>query len=299
MQPMKKSKFTQAGRLALLEAGFFYARAVGLDRVLIMTRKPLSWEALQRPAPPSILLALCSKIEKVPALDGIDTMIMDLPGSSPMECLELCLQRALKEERVRRGERLLCIYPLASPFEIDSMSVIQLKEKAEYISHHRLEKLSDDVPGEVLAAVVDVAMELAREGREGKSIGSIFVVGDTPRVMEASRPMILNPFQGYPEDQRMITDPALVETVKEIAQIDGAFVIRQNGVIVSAGRYLDTPAKGVSLPRGLGSRHLAAASISRSTRAIAITVSESTRTVRVFRKGKIVMESKPLRGLWL
>jgi len=298
-KPVKKTKFSQAGRLALLEAGFFYAQEAGLGRVLILSRKPLPWDALKRPAPPSILLALCSKIEKVPALDGIDTMILDMPGSSPMECLEMCIQKALKEERIRRGEGLLCIYPMASPFDIDSMSVIQLKEKAEYISFHNLEKLSDEVPATVLAAVVDVAMELAREGREGKSIGSIFVVGDTPRVMEASRPMILNPFQGYPEDQRMITDPALVETVKEIAQIDGAFVIRQNGAIVSAGRYLDTPAKGVSLPRGLGSRHVAAASISRATRAIAVTVSASTRTVRIFRKGKIAMESKPLRGLWL
>jgi DNA integrity scanning protein DisA with diadenylate cyclase activity len=117
--------------------------------------------------------------------------------------------------------------------------------------------------------------------------------------MEASRPMILNPFQGYPEEERMITDPALSETVKEISQIDGAFVIRQNGVILSAGRYLDTPAKWVRLPKGLGSRHVAAASISRTTRAIAVTVSASTRTVRIFRKGKIVMESKPLRGLWI
>lgn len=296
---MKKTKVNEASRLALLDAGFLCAQAAGLARVMIITRKPLPWEALKRPAPPSILLAVCAKISKIPVLDGIDTMILDLPGSAPIECLEFCLQKALKQERIRRGERLLCIYPLTSPFEIDSMSVIHLKEKAEYVSLHNLEKLSDEVPGEVLGAVVDVAMELAREGREGKSIGSIFVVGDTPRVMESSRPMILNPFQGYPEDQRMITDPALAETVKEIAQIDGAFVIRQNGLIVSAGRYLDTPAKGVSLPRGLGSRHLAAASISRTTRAIAITVSQSTRTVRIFRKGKIVMESKPLRGLWL
>jgi DNA integrity scanning protein DisA with diadenylate cyclase activity len=87
--------------------------------------------------------------------------------------------------------------------------------------------------------------------------------------------------------------------VKEIAQIDGAFVIRHDGVILCAGRYLDVPAKGIQLPKGLGTRHLAAAAISKSTEAIAITVSSSTRTVRIFRKGKIAMQSNPHRGLWI
>jgi len=142
-------------------------------------------------------------------------------------------------------------------------------------------------------------MEIAREGREGNPVGSLFVVGDSQNVLEASRPLILNPFQGYSEDQRRITDPDLAETVKEIAQIDGAFVIRHDGVILSAVWYLDTPAKGIQFLKGLGTRHLAAAAISKATEAIAITVSSSTRTVRIFRRGKIVMQSSPLRGLWI
>jgi DNA integrity scanning protein DisA with diadenylate cyclase activity len=97
----------------------------------------------------------------------------------------------------------------------------------------------------------------------------------------------------------MITTPELAETVKEIAQIDGAFIIRFDGLILSAGRYIDTPAKGVRLMKGLGARHMAAASISKTTDAIAVTVSASNRAVRVFCKGKMVMESKPLRGLWI
>jgi DNA integrity scanning protein DisA with diadenylate cyclase activity len=111
--------------------------------------------------------------------------------------------------------------------------------------------------------------------------------------------MILNPFHGYPESQRRIDDPALMETVKEIAQIDGAFMIREDGVILGAGRYIDASARGIRVPKGLGARHVAAASISRATDAIAITVSATSRTVRVFRKGRITMESKPLRGLWI
>jgi len=297
---MKKPASQRTRSHALLETALSFAQTAGVARVLIVARRPLPWETLRNhPGPAPVLIALSSRLKNVPGLKNVHTITVNLPDTSPIEWLEICLQKALSEGAVHRGEQLLCVYPLSSPFELSSMSLIRLKDKTEYVSFQELDKLSEEIPGNVLGAVVNMAMELASEGREGKSIGSIFVVGDAPFVMESSRPMILNPFQGYPEEQRMITDPNLAETVKEIAQIDGAFVIRPNGVILSAGRYLDTPAKGVRLPKGLGSRHMAAAAISRSTRAVAITVSASTRTVRIFRKGKIVMESKPLRGLWV
>ncbi len=297
---MTKTKPIKGSSLVLLKTALPFAHSQGIGRVMVVARKPLAWDCLRGlPPSPAVLLALDSRIKKIPSLKGIETMSVDLPDTSPLEWLEICLQKALKLEKVKRGDRLLCLYPLASPSELDSISILQLKEKAEYVSIQKLATLSDKIPADVLGAVMDLAMELAREGREGKSIGSLFVVGDAHRVMEQSRPMILNPFQGYADDQKKVTDPNLAETVKEIAQLDGGFVIRQDGTILSAGRYIDTPAKGVRLPKGLGARHMAAASISKTTNAIAVTISASTRTVRVFRKGKVVMESKPLRGLWI
>ena len=284
----------------LLETAFQFARSQRIHRIVVVTRKAINWDPLRdTPPSPPILLGLGSKIKNVPKLPGIDTLILDLPDTTPYEWFERCLQEALRLGKVKRGERLLCLFPLASASEIDSLSILQLKEEAEYVSLQKLARLSESIPGAVLSAAVTLAMEIAREGREGNPVGSLFVVGDSQKVLEASRPLILNPFQGYSEDQRRITDPNLAETVKEIAQIDGAFVIRKDGVILSAGRYLDTPAKGIQLPKGLGTRHLAAAAISKSTEAIAITVSSSTRTVRIFRKGKIVLQSSPLRDLWI
>jgi DNA integrity scanning protein DisA with diadenylate cyclase activity len=297
---MAKAKDKKTSGVFLLETAFQHARSQGINRIVIVTRKSIDWEPLKNvPPSPPILLGLGTKIKNVPKLPGIDTLVLDLPNTSPQEWLERCLQEALRLEKVKRGERLLCLFPLASPSEIDSLSIFRLKEKTEYVSLQKLARLSETIPGDVLSAAVHLAIEIAREGREGNPVGSLFVLGDSQKVLEASRPLILNPFQGYSEDKRRITDPQLAETVKEIAQIDGAFVIRPDGVILSAGRYLDTPAKGIRLPKGLGTRHLAAASISKSTDAIAITISSSTRTVRVFRKGKVVMQSKPLRGLWI
>ena len=82
--------------------------------------------------------------------------------------------------------------------------------------------------------------------------------------------------------------------MKELAQIDGAFVISADGVVISAGRILDAPASGVTLSKGLGARHWAAAAISKVTKAIAIAVSQSTGTVRIFQNGNVVLRVEPM-----
>ena len=141
----------------------------------------------------------------------------------------------------------------------------------------------------ILEPIIELAVEIAREGREGRRIGTIFTVGDAKAVLRRSRSLILDPLAGHPEAVRHITDPNLRGTLKELAQLDGAFVISDEGVVVAACRYLDTTASDMALPLGLGGRHFAAASISRVTRAIGIVVSESA-MVRVFADGNLIAE---------
>ena len=151
----------------------------------------------------------------------------------------------------------------------------------------------------VLEKVIGLAVEIAREGREGRKIGTLFVVGDSGEVMKRSKPMILDPLQGHADEDKRIEDPNLRETVKELAQLDGAFVVSNSGVVLSAARYVDAASDSLILPLGLGSRHMAAASISNRTGAVAVAVSESS-TVRVFDDGRVVAEVVPevwmLRG---
>ncbi|MBL1218074.1 MAG: hypothetical protein D8M59_11330 [Planctomycetes bacterium] len=140
----------------------------------------------------------------------------------------------------------------------------------------------------VFQRTVNIALTLAAEGREGKPIGAFFVIGDSVRVAEHTEQLIINPFRGYPEDMRNILDTSLNETVKEFSSIDGAFVIRGDGVIESAGTLIRASLVDEDLPKGLGARHAAAAGITTVTDAIAITISESDGTVRVWRSGKII-----------
>jgi DNA integrity scanning protein DisA with diadenylate cyclase activity len=147
-----------------------------------------------------------------------------------------------------------------------------------------------------LEAVILLAVEIAREGREGRKIGTMFVVGDIPAVMKRSRTLILDPLAGHADDVKRLTSHDMRETVKELAQLDGAFLVTDDGVVTSGCRYLDATSEGISLPLGLGSRHVAAASITRQTNAVAVVVSESS-IVRVFDNGELISEIIP--ELWM
>jgi len=148
----------------------------------------------------------------------------------------------------------------------------------------------------VFEAVLTLSVEIAREGREGRKIGTLFTIGDTQEVLNHSRELILDPLYGHPESIRRITHHDLRETIKELAQLDGAFVISNDGIAVSACRYLNASSEGIKLPLGLGSRHMAAASITKHTRAVAVVVSESS-VVRVFDDGEVIAEIIP--ELWM
>ena len=149
---------------------------------------------------------------------------------------------------------------------------------------------------ETLKNVIILAVEIAREGREGRKIGTLFVIGDAEAVLLRSRTLILDPLFGHPDHLKHVDDPDMRETMKELAQLDGAFVVADNGVVLSACRYIDAFSEGINLPLGLGSRHMAAASITRQTTAVAVVVSESS-IVRVFDEGEIVSEIIP--ELWM
>ena len=147
-----------------------------------------------------------------------------------------------------------------------------------------------------LEATIVLAIEIAREGREGKKVGALFVVSDSERTMQKSRCMILDPLLHHSEETKHIENADLRETIKELAQLDGAFIVSDSGIVLSACRYINASSEHIQLPMGLGSRHMAAASITRQTDAVAVVVSESS-VVRVFDNGEIIVEILP--ELWL
>ena len=149
-------------------------------------------------------------------------------------------------------------------------------------------KLADNISSEIIETAIDLALEISREGREGKKVGTAFIIGNKD-ILQYTKQLIMNPFLGYPEESRKITDPRMKETLKEFAQLDGVFIIEDNGTILSAGTYIDIDTTKLEIPEGLGTRHRCCAAITHNTDAIAVLVSETGGRVKVFKKGKMVM----------
>ena len=173
---------------------------------------------------------------------------------------------------------------------VDSLLVMQVGQEHELFQSVDQPKLTEHVRRVVFQRALTLMLELAHEGREGKPVGALFVIGAYREVKQYCQQNIINPFRGYTEKERNILDDAMKETVKEFCSIDGAFVLKGNGVIMSAGTTLRPTLAGEDLPQGLGARHAVAAAITASTRSVALTVSESTGDVRVWRRGKLIIE---------
>jgi diadenylate cyclase len=171
---------------------------------------------------------------------------------------------------------------------LDTILVVDVDKEFQSVIPGRANVVPQGVQIEVLERILTIATELSMEGREGKPVGSLFVIGDSEVVQEHAQPLLLNPFYGYSEDERNVLNPFMDETIKELSSIDGAFIIRGNGVVESAGSLLRPTHYPQQLPSGLGSRHAAAAGISMSFNCIAIVVSSSTGHVSLFSGGDMI-----------
>lgn len=145
-----------------------------------------------------------------------------------------------------------------------------------------------DIADSVFDAVFHICTEISIEGREGKAVGTTFLIGDIKNVLEKSRQIILNPFEGHPPESRIITNPGLKENIKALAPLDGAFVITGDGFVESVGRYITVDSSNVTLPPGMGTRHNSVAAITSVTKAVGIVVSQSGGGITVFRNGRII-----------
>ena len=141
---------------------------------------------------------------------------------------------------------------------------------------------------EVLERALGIATELAAEGREGKPVGTIFVLGEIEKITPYIEQLVMNPFSGYRAEDRNILNPFVEETIKEWALIDGAFVIDGDGKVHSAGSRLTAVDSQLSLLGGLGTRHAAAAAISSVVDCAALCVSSSGQ-VTLFRHGEPII----------
>lgn len=288
---MEQLKFSDAF-LPFLEQTLKIRELLGASSLLILAEGPADWARLKKfTGEARVIVSATQKELLVGAAEaGFLTVLIDLTDEAPVhDRLTHAILEASADDLIPPGARIIALYSGFDPATLDSISVLNLGEHLERLTGKELRKLETKVPLKTLKVVVDLALEIGREGREGKSVGTLLVVGDTKNVMRNSKPAGFDPVRGYKCKERSIFDPRVREGIKEVAQLDGAFVIAHDGVVTAACRLLDTSTAMITLSKGLGSRHWAAAAISRTTNAVAIAVSQSSGTVRIFLNGEVVL----------
>jgi DNA integrity scanning protein DisA with diadenylate cyclase activity len=266
----------------------FHARAGAPDKVLVLTDDVEFAEALAAAggAAPVMVATSSERVERAMEAREVPTQrVSAAAGAGGVQVLDQAsavMAKAMAAGLLGTGERVMAVV-YGGPrgvhavfmFNVDDLAIAALRKEVEGV-----------VAPELLEVVLQIAFEVAREGREGAHLGALFVLGDTDAAMARSRARIINPFQGHSRQSRLVFVPENHATIKQFAQLDGATMVDAAGVVVAAGRYIQVN-WDVYLQGGLGGRHLAGASITKDTRAVAVVVSSSN-VIRVFKGGREV-----------
>jgi DNA integrity scanning protein DisA with diadenylate cyclase activity len=240
------------------------------EQVIWLTRGPAQSLAARAPG---------DRVEVIPA--------------TPMTRMSLArvgLFLTVLKQHVGLEESVLCLSGIGGSGQLDTLLITSPCREFTWLRQPDLQQLQGVTATREFAQILDIALRFAAQGREGKPIGTIFVLGVLGQVSPFLRQLILNPFEGHSPESRNIHNPGFLETLREFAAMDGAFVVNHKGEVEFGGTYIDAPATEARLREGLGARHAAAAAITAATPAVAVVVSESSGDVTVFHKGQAILE---------
>lgn len=290
----------QKNFFAFVDAAVKLAKATDSDAMLVLLERAINWSRLAKKTANLGVLVIATHLEEVhqsAQAAEVNSVLLESPIIDPQDQLAQAVLASVSEAQMKSGSKLVALYNNSGGDGdvIDTITAFSLTERLGRLTARDLRQLKTKVPLETLKVVVDLAVAIGREGREGKPVGTMFVVGDHRKVLEQSRPGGFDFVKGYSRKDRSLHDGKTREGLKEIAQLDGMFIVSSDGTIEAAARIIDTPPVEITMTKGLGSRHFAGAAISKNTKAIAVVVSQSNGTVRIFQDGEVVLRIEPLQ----
>ncbi|MBC8354959.1 MAG: DNA integrity scanning protein DisA nucleotide-binding domain protein [Planctomycetes bacterium] len=293
---MKQQRFNEQFA-SIYDLAVSLSKQVDADVLLVMLDGPTDWAELSKRAGREKILAAADTEEALEGAKeaGLDTIVLGMHDAPVFEKLTQALLESVADEILEPNSEVVAVYSGFEADSMDSISFIRLDEHLGRLTARDLRQIETSVPLETLKVVVDLAVDIGREGREGKPVGTMFVVGDTRNVISLSHPAGYDPVKGYGRKERSLPDRRVREAIKEVAPLDGAFIVAPDGTVEKACQIVDADHVNLTLSKGLGARHWAAAAISKSTNAIAVVVSESNGTVRLFKDGEVILRIEPFR----
>jgi DNA integrity scanning protein DisA with diadenylate cyclase activity len=208
-----------------------------------------------------------------------------------LDQVKLGLTLAVLRRHVKVDSSVVCLTGVAGSKRLDMLVIINPSRDFAWFRQHKISNVDEKLMSREFVRLLEIAVRLSAEGREGKPVGAVFVLGDVEKMDRYTSQLIFNPCKGHPQAARNIHNPEFLETLRELAALDGAFLVDKRGVVVTAGAYLDAPvSKNVRVRRGLGARHVAAAAMTAMTDSLALVISESSGDITVFAKGAALLE---------
>lgn len=272
---------------------FDLARQLGITKILVFAESVLDQRYILENKEQETIILLSKDKAKIREEFLPHCSVLSLPGQnlSRSDQFQLGLLIAVLHNLVEHDETVLCITGLVGSLRLDNLLITNLLRDNKWFQKHTYEKIPEKIlRSQEFIRLLDIALRLAGQGREGKKIGTIFVLGDYQKYDKYLTQLVLNPCKGHPKKNRNIHDNDFFETIREFAALDGAFIVDNAGVVEKAGAYLNPPAsEKTSMLKGFGARHAAAASLTAVSEALAITVSESSSSVVVFFDGSAIL----------
>ena len=280
----------------LVKSAFLLARSLGIATLLVQADEIGDVRLIEGLRENERVIWIARDRTEVPISDPEKDIILAMPDAAldRLSQLNLALFLAALNQLVRPDERVLGLSGVTGSQRLDTLVIAKPAKDYPWLQRHEgAAEITEHV-----ARLLEIALQLARQGREGSPIGTIWVLGDLDELSPYLRQLILNPLKGHPAEVRSINNPALLETLRELAAMDGAFIVNRGGIVESAATYLDAPIGKVRLSPGLGARHAAALAITTVTKATAVVVSASSGTVSLYDQGKTVLQLDAIRPKW-
>jgi diadenylate cyclase len=272
----------------LVKSAFSLARALGIKTLVVQADEISDRGLVEQLRDDERVIWVARERKQMPVSDPAKDVVLAMPDAAlnRLSQLNLALFLTALNRHLGPEEKVLGLSGVTGSQRLDTLVIAKPARDYSWLRHHK----SAMAVTQHLARLLEIALHFAREGREGSSIGAIFVLGDRRTLSPHLRQLILNPLQGHAQAARSIHNPDFLETLRELAAMDGAFVVNRRGVVDSAGTYLDAPIGRGSLRPGLGARHAAALAITTVTDATAVVISASSGTISVYDGGETALE---------
>ncbi|MGB5267554.1 MAG: diadenylate cyclase [Polyangiales bacterium] len=278
----------------LVASAFALARKLAIPRILVLADLITDRRTVEHARQDETVIWLThgGERESYPEIRAGDACIAVPPTAlGRLDQVKLGLTLAVLQRHVDVDTSVVCLTGVAGSKRLDMLAIINPSRAFPWFRGRELANADEKLLSREFVRLLEIAIRLSAEGREGKPVGAVFVLGDLKDIEPHTRQLIFNPCKGHAHSVRNIHNPEFFETLREFTALDGAFLIDERGVVVRAGAYLDAPAsKKIRVRRGLGARHVAAAAITAHTDALSLVISESSGNIIVFARGAALLE---------